>query len=86
MGKSNQKIAKYNYSSFKKSYSTNRKHVGDLKKKRKIITRKTTTLAYFNNLKKKQQDQGGKNLCYTESFISLIISNLRTTAFCFENI
>ena len=86
MGKSNQKIAKYNYSSFKKSYSTSRKHIGDLKKKRKISTRKTTTLAYFNNLKKKQQDQGGKNLCYTESFISLTISNLSITAFSFENI
>ena len=86
MGKSNQKIAKYNYSSFKKGYSTSRKHIGDLKKKRKISTKKTTTLAYFNNLKKKQQDQGGKTLCYTESFISLTISNLRITAFCFENI
>ena len=86
MGKSNQKIAKYNYSSFKKGYSTSRKHIGDLKKKRKISTRKTTTLAYFNNLKKKQQDQGGKNMCYTESFISLTISNLRTAALCFENI
>ena len=86
MGKSNQKIAKYNYSSFKKGYSTSRKHIGDLKKKRKISTKKTTTLAYFNNLKKKQQDQGGKTLCYTESFTSLTISNLRITAFCFENI
>ena len=41
---------------------------------------------YFNNLKKKQLDQCGKNCCYTDSFMSLKISNLRTIAFCFENI
>ena len=40
---------------------------------------------HFDNLKKRQQDQDGKNWCYTESFMSLTISNLRTTAFCFEN-
>ena len=36
--------------------------------------------------KKKQQDQSSKNLCDTESFMSLPISDLRTTVFCFENI
>ena len=42
-------------------------------------------LTYFDNLKKKQQDQGSKSWQYTESFMSLTISNLRTTAFYFEN-
>ena len=42
-------------------------------------------MTYFDSFKKKQQDQGGKNLCCTEYFVSLTISNLRTTAFCFEN-
>ena len=42
-------------------------------------------MTYFDNLKKKQQDQGGKSWCYTESFMSLTISNLRTTAFYFRN-
>ena len=39
------------------------------------------------NFNKKQfnKNQGGKNWCYTENFMSLTISNLRTTAFCFEN-
>ena len=40
---------------------------------------------YFDNLRKKQQDQGGKDWCYTKSFMSLAISNLRATAFSFEN-
>ena len=55
------------------------------KNKEKISKSKTTTLTYFDNLKKKQQDQGGKNWFQTENFMSLTISNLRTTAFCFEN-
>ena len=33
----------------------------------------TATLTYFDNLKTKQKDQGGKNWCYTESFMSLRI-------------
>ena len=41
-------------------------------------------MAYFDNLKKKQQDQGSKNWCYTESFMSLTISNL-STVFCCES-
>ena len=41
---------------------------------------------YFDNLKKNQQNQGGKNWCYIEYFMSLIISNFRTTASCFETI
>ena len=36
---------------------------------------------YFDSLKKKQQDQGGKSWCYTESFMSPTISNLRATTF-----
>ena len=40
---------------------------------------------YFDSLKKKQQDQGSKNWCCTENFVSLTNSNFRTTAFCFEN-
>ena len=52
---------------------------------RKNSKSKTTTLTYFDNLKKKQRDQGGKNCCQIETFMSLTISNLRTTAFCFEN-
>ena len=38
----------------------------------------------FDNLRKKQQDHGSKN-DHTESFMSLTTSNLRTTAFYFEN-
>ena len=38
-----------------------------------------------NKKKKKQQDQGNKNWCCTENFVSLTNSNFRTTAFCFEN-
>ena len=52
------------------------------KRKKKHIL----VLAYDANFKKKQQDQGGKNWRYTKHFMSLTISNLRTTAFCFENI
>ena len=55
-----------------------------IRKKKK--NQHTLTLAYFDNWKKKQQDQSSKNLCDTESFMSLPISNLRTTVFCFENI
>ena len=73
------------YSSVRKSYSTSRKGIGGRKEKEKISKSKITALTYFDNLKKKQQDQGSKNWCYTESFMSLTISNLRTTAFCFEN-
>ena len=72
-------------SSVRKSYSTSRKGIGGRKEKEKISKSKTTTLMHFDNLKKRQQDQDGKNWCYTESFMSLTISNLRTTAFCFEN-
>ena len=49
------------------------------RKKEKISKSKTTALMYFDNLGKKQQDQGSKNWSYTESFMSLTISNLRTT-------
>ena len=56
-----------------------------VRKKDKSSKSIITTLTYFENLKKKQQDQGGKNGCYTESFMPVTISNLRTTAFCFEN-
>ena len=52
------------------------------KRKKKHIL----VLAYDANFKKKQQDQGGKNWRYTKHFMSLTISNLTTTAFCFENI
>ena len=44
------------------------------------------TLVFFDNLKNKQQYQSGENWCYTESFMLLTISNLRTTVFCFENL
>ena len=84
MGKLNQKIGKTrNYPSVRKSYSTSRKGFGSLKKKYKNNKSKTTTLPYFDNSKKKQQDQGDKNWCYTKSFMSMTISDLRTTAFCF---
>ena len=86
MGKQIKNQQKHNkYSSVRKSYSTSRKGIGGRKEKEKISKSKITALTYFDNLKKKQQDQGGKNWCYTESFMSLTISNLRTTAFCFEN-
>ena len=42
-------------------------------------------MTYLENLKNKQKYQGGENLCYTESFISLTISNFRITAFCCKN-
>ena len=54
-------------------------------RKIKISKSKTTTLTYFDNLKKKQQDQGGKDWCYTKSFMSLTISYLRATAISVEN-
>ena len=87
MGKSNQKIGKTHiYPSFRKSYLTSCKGIGDHKKKEKISKSKTTTLTFLYNLKKKQQYSGGKNWFYTESFMFLTISNLRTTVFCFGNI
>ena len=71
------------YPSVRKTYSTS--HKGDgCKKKEKISESKTKKLAYFNNLKKKQQNQGHKKWCYAESFMSLTISNIGTTALCFE--
>ena len=74
-----------NYPSVRKSYSSNRKGIGGRKNKENISTSKTTTLTYYYNLKKMQQDQGGKNWCQTENCMSLTITNLRTTAVCFEN-
>ena len=95
MGKSNQTIEKtHNYPSVPKSslvnstslvYSTSCNGIGGCKKEEKISKSKTTTLTYLDSLKKKQQDQGAKNWCCTEHFLSLTISNLRTTVFCFEN-
>ena len=86
MGKSNQTIEKtHNYPSVPKSYSTSRNGIGGRKREKKISKSKTTTLTYFDSLKKKQQDQGSKNWCCTENFVSLTNSNFRTTAFCFEN-
>ena len=61
------------------------KDTGGHKKKKQNSKIKTTTLTYFDNLKKKQQDRGGESWCCAESFMSLTISNLRTTAFYFEN-
>ena len=82
MGKQIKKQEKHKkYSRVRKSYSTCRKGIGGCKKKEKISKSETRTLTYFDNLKKKQQDQGNQNWC----FISLTISNLRTTAFYFEN-
>ena len=69
-----------------KNFTTNCKGIGGSKKKQKISKSKTTTLEFFDNLKNRQQYQGSENWCYTESFMLLTISNLRTTAFCFENI
>ena len=87
MGKSSQKIGKtHNYPSFQKRYSTSCKGISGHKKKEKISKSKTTTLTFLYNLKKKQQYQGSKNWYYTESFMLLTISNLRTTAFFFGNI
>ena len=89
MGKSNQTIGKtylsVNYLSVPKRYSTSPNGNGGRKKEEKISKSKTTTLTYFGSLKKKQQDEGGKNWCCTENFVSLTNSNLRTTAFCFGN-
>ena len=83
-GTTNQKVGKTK-NCVRKSYSTSRKGIGGRKEKEKISKSKTTTLMHFDNLKKRQQDQDGKNWCYTKSFMSLTISNLRTTAFWFEN-
>ena len=86
MGKSNQTIEKtHNYPSVPKRYSTSRNGIGSRKNEEKISKSKTTTLTYFDSSKKKQQGQGGKNWCCNENFVSQTISNLRTTAFCFEN-
>ena len=82
MGKSNKKIGK-TQPSVRKSYSASHKGIGGYKRKKKIVK---TTLAYFDNLKKKQQNHDSKNWCYTKCFMSLTISDIRTTAFCFENI
>ena len=62
-----------------KSYSTGHKGIGGHKKKLKISENKTTTLRCFNNLKKRQQDQGGKNWCYTERFVT---DNLKSQNYC----
>ena len=88
MGKSNQKIGK-TQPSVRKSYSASHKGIGGYKRKKKIVKVKQqhlNNIVYFDNLKKKQQNHDSKNWCYTESFVSLTISNIRTTAFCFENI
>ena len=86
MLKSNQKIGKaLNYPSVQKRYSTSCKDIGGNKKKEQNSKIKTTTLMYCDSLKKKQQDKGGKSWCYTVSFMSMTISNLRATTFCFEN-
>ena len=86
MGKLNQTIEKaHNYPGAPKSYSTSHNGIGGCKREEKISKSKTRTLTYFDSLKKKQQDQGSKNWCCTENFMSLTNSNLRTTAFCFEN-
>ena len=87
MGKSNQKIGKTQsvFEKFTQLVAT--EGIGDCKKKLKNSKSKITTLTYFDNLKKKQQDQGGKDWCYTlYCFMSLAITNLRATAFSFENI
>ena len=53
MGKSNQKIGKTHiYPSFRKSYLTSCKGIGDHKKKEKISKSKTTTLTFLYNLKR----------------------------------
>ena len=82
MGKSNQKI--------RKTHSTHtvfEKHTQLVA--RALVTvpknKKTTTLTYFDNLKKKWQDQGVKDWCYTKSFMSMTISNLKATAISVEN-
>ena len=86
MRKSNQTIEKtHNNPSVPKSYSTSYNGIGGHKKEEKISKSKTTPLTYFDSLKKEQQDQGGKNWCCTENFVSLTISNLKTAVFCFEN-
>ena len=43
-------------------------------------------LIYCELLFQNQQYQGGKNWGYTENFMLLVVSNLRTTVFCFGNI
>ena len=60
-----------------KSYSTSGEGIGGRKKKKSKS--ETTIMTYFDNLKTKQQDQGGKNWCHTESFMSLTIAKRRTT-------
>ena len=87
MGKSSQKIGKtHNYPSFGKVTRLVARTLVAIKTKEKISKSKTITLTFLYNLKEKQQYQGSKNWCYTESFMLLTISNLRTTAFCFGNI
>ena len=80
------KLEKHNCPSFRKTYSTSRKSIGGHKKKEKNSKTKTTALTFLCNLKKKPEYQDGENWCYTDSFMSLAISNLRTTAICFGNI
>ena len=53
------------------------------RKKEKISKSEMTTLTYFDNLKKKNKINAVKT-GVTEGFMSLTISNFRTTAFCFE--
>ena len=54
------------------------------RKKEKISKSEMTTLTYFDNLKKKKNKINAVKTGVTEGFISLTISNFRTTAFCFE--
>ena len=54
----------------RKSYSTSRKSIGGRKKKEKNSKSETATLTYFDNLKKKQQDQGGRNWCYGNFYVT----------------
>ena len=76
MEKPNQKIGKtLNYPSVQKSYSTSHKDIGGHKKREQSSKNETTTLMNFDNLKKKQQDQGSKSWCYTDSLMSVTISN-----------
>ena len=79
------KLPKTQLSLCSTNYSTSCKVIGDCKKKEKISKSKTTTLTYLENWKNKQKYHGGENLYYTESFISLTISNLRITAVCCRN-
>ena len=74
MGKSNQKIGKTNILVFEK--------ITQLVVRALVVVR--TKISKSKTAK--QQDQGSKTWCYTESFMSLTISNLRTNLLCFKNI